>query len=494
MRASLKLLSPSVPDLAVVRILTTRQRPSWTVPWQMRPVESSSGSGTIIGTTKTGGVRILTAAHVVADSTYVSIQRNSDFYDSEKIPAKVVSTFHDADLALLEISQEELSATSVDHTNFTSLPMASATAIPDLRSRVNVVGYPVGGDRVSVTEGVVSRFDMVRYSHSGRYAASLTVDSPINAGNSGGPIVDPATNSIVGVAFQKLVGNGIENQGYGVPPYLIWRFLRGVDERGASRNELSSLGIAIQSLESPALRNYLKAVSGGVLVNWSRNPIFRTNDVIVRVEGNAVDNNGLISFYGRRIHFSALIHAKFADETVAIDVLRDGEIVTVNAPLLSSSANDLVPTLQYETKPEYLVTGGLVFQPLSLDYLQGWPERERPSHLQELVNRGKTTSDTDQVIILTNILAAKCNAGYGSGWVGAPILKTVEGEFVRDMRHLARIIQANMAGTSPFLKFTLKGFSDDQVLVLNKEMVRAEDPLIQTIYDIPRLVSVDRAL
>ena len=489
MRATRKFLknTPSTADLAVVRILTTRQRPSWTVPWQMRPVESSSGSGAIIGTSGKN-IRILTAAHVVADSTYVAVQRNSDFFDSEKLPAHVVSTFHDADLALLEIPFEELADSA-----FTPLNISSSNTIPELRSKVNVVGYPVGGDRVSVTEGVVSRFDMVRYSHSGRYAASLTVDSPINAGNSGGPIVDPNTNLIVGVAFQKLVGNGIENQGYGVPPYLISRFLKGFDERQYMRNELSSLGIAIQSLESAALRRFLKAESGGVLVNWSRNSCLKQNDVIVKVDGNIVDNNGLISFLGRRIHFSALVHGKFCEETVEIDVLRDGQIVTVNALLMRSTAIDLVPPLAYGVKPEYLVTGGLVFQPLSVDYLQGWPERERPSHLQELVNRGKATSDTEQVIILTNILASKCNAGYGSGWVGAPILKTVDGEKIRDMKHLAELVEARMNDPSPFIKFTLRGFSDDQVLVMDKATVKLEDPRIQTIYDIPRLVSVNVA-
>jgi S1-C subfamily serine protease len=405
---------------------------------------------------------------VVADSTYVAVQRNSDFFDSEKLAARVVSTFHDADLALLEIPAEEL-----PDSTFTPLSISSPNTIPELRSKVNVVGYPVGGDRVSVTEGVVSRFDMVRYSHSGRYAASLTVDSPINAGNSGGPIVDPNTESIVGVAFQKLVGNGIENQGYGVPPYLIWRFIKGMDERQYIRNELSSLGIAIQSLESPALRGYLKASPGGVLVNWSRNTSLKQNDVIVRVDGNNVDNNGLISFLGRRIHFSALVHGKFVDETVTIDVLRDGEIVSVDAPVMRSSANDLVPPLQYGVKPEYLVTGGLVFQPLSVDYLQGWPERERPSHLQELVNRGKATSDTEQVIILTNILASKCNAGYGSGWVGAPILKKVDGVEVRDMHHLSELVESRMSDSSAYIKFALRGFLDDQVLVLEKALVKA---------------------
>jgi len=490
MHISRKLLNHSAVDLGIVRILTTRQRPSWTVPWQMRPVEASSGSGAIIGVSKEKGVRILTAAHVVADCTYVTIQRNSDFFDSEKVPAKVVSMFHDTDLALLEIPPEEVSNMDGILESHALRIASSTNSIPPLRSKVNVVGYPVGGDRVSVTEGVVSRVDMVKYSHSGRYAASITVDSPINAGNSGGPIINPSTSEIVGVAFQKMVGNGIENQGHGVPPYLIWRFLNGIGKT-PSKDQLASLGIAIQSLESKALREYLGAPRGGVLINWSTNPSLQANDVIVSVGGNKVDSNGLIQFLDRRIHFSALIHGLYCDETVEIEILRNGLLVRLHAPLMSSSANELVPLPQYGVKPEYVVSGGLVFQPLSVDYLQGWPERERPPHLQELVNKGKVTDDEKQVVILTNILASQCNAGYGSGWVGAPILKFINDVPVRDVAHVATLIDEILSlREDEFIKFILRGYIDDQVIVLRRSQVLAENPTIQRIYDIPQLVSV----
>lgn len=79
-----------------------------------------------------------------------------------------------------------------------------------------VVGYPVGGDSISVTKGVVSRVDMrcaslclsswracvpqlsfIRadrfsvdnraYSHGGNTLLTVQIDAAINPGNSGGP-------------------------------------------------------------------------------------------------------------------------------------------------------------------------------------------------------------------------------------------------------------------------------------------------------------------
>lgn len=38
--------------------------------------------------------------------------------------------------------------------------------IPDLEEDVVCVGFPTGGDNISVTRGVVSRVEMQRYAHS----------------------------------------------------------------------------------------------------------------------------------------------------------------------------------------------------------------------------------------------------------------------------------------------------------------------------------------
>jgi S1-C subfamily serine protease len=447
-------------------------------------VESSSGSGSVIAVrdeqVSNKFIHILTAAHVVADSTYISVQRNTDYFESEKFQARVVAQFNDTDLALLRIEDPHV----VDEFQERIEPMrvASPGIMPNLRSKVNVVGYPVGGDRVSVTEGVVSRVDIAKYSHSGRFACSFTVDAAINAGNSGGPIVDPVSGEVIGVAFQKLVGSGVENQGHGVPPYLIWRFLNSLNQ---ARDELPCLGISIQPLESAALRQCFGA-SNGVLVNRTHNPTIEQHDVIMGVDGHAIDNQGLTQFLGRRIHFTALLHQKFAGDSVKLTVLRKKERISLHATLMPASSVELVPGLQYARRPDFLVIGGLVFQPLSQDYLQGWNERDRPSHLQDLLNRGRLEGSKTQAVVLTNVLAARCNAGYSSGWVGGPVLKAVNGEEIHNIEHLGQVLDRL---TDKYIKFTLSGFVDDQLIVLDRAEVLQDEKEIQTIYEIPRMRS-----
>ena len=83
-----------------------------------------------------------------------------------------------------------------------------------------VVGYPTGGDNISVTKGVVSRVGFVTYSHAGRRLLAIQTDASINPGNSGGPTMQG--NKVVGVAFEAM--SNMENIGYSIPITIIKHF------------------------------------------------------------------------------------------------------------------------------------------------------------------------------------------------------------------------------------------------------------------------------
>jgi S1-C subfamily serine protease len=168
----------------VVRVFAPTQAADYDCPWQACSPVNSTGSGVVIGAGE-----ILTGAHVVANATFLQVQKPSM---PDKAVARVKRISHDCDLALLEI---------VDPPGFLDdiLP-ATLGELPRLHDEVAVVGYPVGGEEISVTEGVVSRVEVQRYSHSERYLLAVTVDAAINAGNSGGPVF--GKGEVVGIAFQ----------------------------------------------------------------------------------------------------------------------------------------------------------------------------------------------------------------------------------------------------------------------------------------------------
>ncbi|KAG6521323.1 hypothetical protein ZIOFF_018438 [Zingiber officinale] len=68
----------------------------------------------------------------------------------------------------------------------------------DTQDSVTVVGYPLGGDTIYVTKGVVSR---IEYAHGSSDLLGIQIDAAINPGNSGGPAfndrgLEPPRNSL----------------------------------------------------------------------------------------------------------------------------------------------------------------------------------------------------------------------------------------------------------------------------------------------------------
>ena len=69
---------------------------------------------------------------------------------------------------------------------FTSPRSARLTWHPCvLQDAVAVVGYPIGGETISVTTGVVSRIEVTSYSHGATELLGIQIDAAINPGNSG---------------------------------------------------------------------------------------------------------------------------------------------------------------------------------------------------------------------------------------------------------------------------------------------------------------------
>ena len=66
-----------------------------------------------------------------------------------------------------------------------------------------------------------------------------------------------------------------------------------------------------------------------------------------------------------------------------VKLLRDGKETEVVVTL--KSLRQLVPRGQYDVRPPFVLVGGLLFQPLSLEYLQSWGGdlKDAPTHLVE---------------------------------------------------------------------------------------------------------------
>ena len=346
---------------------------------------------------------VLTGAHVVANGTFLQVQKISD---PSKVSASVEGICHDCDLALLRVE---------DPTFMDGVDCAPVGELPSLRDRVAVVGFPVGGEEVSITEGVVSRIEVQRYSHSQRHLLAVTVDAAINPGNSGGPVF--RGGKVVGIAFQKL-GNA-EGIGEMVPAPIIRHFLASV-EKGQKKVAIPGLGITTQGIENPFLRQRLglEKSKTGILVlsvehGSSAFGTLQQGDVILRIGGHQIANNATIQLLDKyRTRYDVMLGWSAVDDVLELVIARDGKEQTVKIRL--QPVSQLVPRNQYDITPRYFIFGGLVFQPLSRDFLSTWDTwwEKAPKEFLHFYYSGTRKEKRREVIVLSQILAEETNVGY----------------------------------------------------------------------------------
>lgn len=451
-----------------------------TVQWQSKAQRHSTGSGFLIGER-----RILTNAHVVADHKYVLVKRHGS---SVKYKAHVEAIGHECDLGLLRVDHEDFWAEPAGGDGeMREAPSLHLGELPELQETVSVVGYPQGGENLSVTAGVVSRLEQTRYAHGARNILALQIDAAINPGNSGGPAL--LGGKVVGVAFQNL--RGAENIGYLIPVPVIQRFLSDVQLNAVAG--FNTLGIVCQSLESDQLRRYLGMSDGetGVLVNEVR-PLsgahdrLQSRDVILAIDGVSIENDGTISLRQRdRISFDHIVQMKGRDECASLSILRNGtERLDVSVPL--RPPNDLVPLQQYERQPSYYIFAGIVFVPLTQPYLHEHGDdwfNSAPRKLTDLAVNGIKMVAGEERVVLSQVLLDDINMGYQS--MTDMLVLTVNGERVTNLLHLARVVENC---TDDFVSFRLE---NNRVVAVNTKEAFAASQRILDQYMIPHLASHD---
>jgi S1-C subfamily serine protease len=86
-----------------------------------------------------------------------------------------------------------------------------------------VVGIPTGGRTICVAEGVVSRICNLSLSDPGDTVLSIQIDAAVNAGNSGGPVLN-SQGKVAGVAFCKSTSTNSDNIGYVIAASVVHQF------------------------------------------------------------------------------------------------------------------------------------------------------------------------------------------------------------------------------------------------------------------------------
>lgn len=446
---------------SVVKIQTTSCPPDFISPWANRPQQQSSGTGFVID-----GNLILTNAHNVADATYITVSKNNDGFPTT---AKVFAVCHDSDLALLKVQNENF---------FKGTVPLQLGETPKIQSVVKAIGYPIGGNEISVTQGIISRIECVDYAQSfyGNYLAAQ-LDAAINPGNSGGPVL--YNGKVVGIAFQVDVsGEGI---GYMIHSDVIKRFLK--DAQDGKIDGYGVMGIRNQDLLlNPDARKALNlregqsgAVVADLLKSVQADPAIMVNDVITAIDGYKISNNmNIKNRRGQNVRLETVVAEKQLGEYVTLSVLRNGKEFTSKVKVCKPWRK--VAPFVYDSRPKYLLAGGLVFSTLSLSYMGDLADDTPPQFAKML---GEFKDDPDfEYIVLTQVLGDETTTGYQT--IGAQLLESVNGNRVKTLSELAKIVDSQKSG---YLSFKFEG---GLLLVVDAAKIKSAMPDILKRYNIAK--------
>ncbi|HEV7357830.1 MAG TPA: trypsin-like peptidase domain-containing protein [Steroidobacteraceae bacterium] len=436
---------PAALENSVVKIFSTMRYPDPFKPWTKQAPSEATASGVVIE-----GKRILTNAHAVLYASQVQIQANAA---GDKLSATVLAIAPGIDLAVLQLDDPSFFDTHP--------PVARASKLPQIKDPVLAYGFPTGGSSLSITKGIVSRIEFASYNYpvSG---LRIQIDAAINPGNSGGPAI--AGDKMIGLAFSRLGGDS-QNIGYIIPNEEVDLFLK--DIAGGHYVGKASMHDDLQTLENPALREYLKldkGVEGMVVHRPDKSDAdypLKEWDVITHVGSTPIDNQGMVKLdKDLRVHFSYMTQKLVKDGKLPLTVVRAGKALKVELPVLAEYPT-LVSDLHGEY-PSYFVYGPLVFSRATRQFLSAFENNAGLLRVLGYVKSPLVTRSFDPpsddlqelVIISSPFFPHKLANGYSNP--AGSVVYSVNGTPVKSLQHLVALLR-DLKDPFVTLEFSSKG-------------------------------------
>ena len=265
------------------------------------------GSGSIVS--KDG--YIVTNSHVVSDGDVNEI--NVLFSDGSKAPAKLVWNDATLDLAVVKVDKENLPVMELGNSD--------EVGVGD---RVVAIGNPLGLELQStVTSGIISGLNRtVSFNTGAQMDGLMQTDAAINAGNSGGALLNAKGEQI---AINTAKAGNSDGIGFAIPINIVKPVIDQIKQNGKFNSVY--LGITGQSLDYflqyPQINlGDLKDKKGVVVASvFDDNDLLKKGDLITAIDGNEVTD--MISLKKQLLNYKVGDSAK-------ITVYRDGKTMDID--------------------------------------------------------------------------------------------------------------------------------------------------------------------
>ena len=269
------------------------------------------------------GVIIDTAGHIVTNNHVVTVGTGNrpaeritvTLSDQRTASATIVGRDQAVDLAVLKIEAENLVPASLGDAE----GLRVGQDVVAIGFALDLKGGP------TVTRGVLSAKGRTIDEQPYTINDAIQTDAGINPGNSGGPLVD-AHGEVIGI--NTAIVQGAQSIGFSISVALVRPAVQDLIDHG--KIDRAYLGVGTVDVTASIAKNFQLPVDKGIAVTAvgrgtpAEAAGLRQNDVIVRIDGQDVTNNGSLL---------AVLAKRRAGDTVPVEFYRGSDRRTLDVKL-----------------------------------------------------------------------------------------------------------------------------------------------------------------
>ena len=256
---------------------------------------------------------ILTNYHVIQGAQEISVTLSNDVTTT----AQVVNYDENQDVAMIKITDESVEIPA-------TVELGDSDALQP-GEEVIAIGTPLSTELSStVTKGIISATSRSVAVESGVTMNLIQTDAAINAGNSGGPLVN-TKGEVVGINSSKISGEAVEGIGFSIPINDI------KDKIESLSKPILNLGISVRTIDE-SLSKQLNMEQGLYIVevtefSSAEKAGLKAGDIIDKADGTRITTFD---------EFKEIKNAKEEGDDISLEVVRNGESKTINVTLTAS--------------------------------------------------------------------------------------------------------------------------------------------------------------
>jgi len=414
---------------SLVELEISRKSYNYRLPWVTNRKQTNK-NGVVLS-----GKRILTTADDVSGSVLVRVQKDGE---SKKYNAKFIWVDYYANLAVLEVEDDDFWAGLE--------PAVLADTVPQ-SGNLHILRWNSG--RLESREAEIERLMVGKSQTSYVEYLQLQVTSEIDAAGWAEVVVQG--DQVAGLTASA---NG---KSLKILPAAIIRQILKATENGSNEG-LGYFDFAWQPGTNPALLTSrgMQDTDHGIMVTRvgikrAADEVLKPGDIILKIDGFKIDPEGKYKDpdYGR-LHFSQLATRQaVAGQSLSMTIWRDGKSMSIDYPLPAADfENDLVPDAEFDQTPEYLIAGGLLFQPLTGPLMAAYGKNA--PFLMRYYDYERPVKDRSSLVVLSGVMPDPFNRGYEDS--RNMILDTVNDQPIATLQDVVDALEAPI-GEYHVLKF-----------------------------------------